>query len=39
MPAIQFAGLIDPVVTWIEVGDLASLKNAFDQAITVLNGK
>lgn len=32
-------GLIDPVVTWIEVGDLASLKNAFDQAITVLNGK
>jgi hypothetical protein len=32
-------GLIDPVVTWIEVGDLASLKSAFDQALSVLNGK
>ena len=32
-------GLIDPVVTWIEVADLASLKNAFDQALTMLNSK
>lgn len=32
-------GLVDPVVTWIEVGDLASLKNSFDQALTVLNSK
>ena len=32
-------GLIDPVATWIEVADLASLKNAFDQALTLLNGK
>src|SRR4051812_45154305 len=32
-------GLIDPVVTWIEVGDLPSLKQAFDQALGLLNAK
>jgi hypothetical protein len=32
-------GLLDPVATWIEVGDLASLKNGFDQALTLLNAK
>jgi len=32
-------GLIDPVVTSIEVADLPTLKQAFDQAIAILNGK
>lgn len=32
-------GLIDPVATWIEVGDLPSLKNAFDQALAMLAAK
>jgi len=32
-------GLLDPVATWIEARDLPSLKNAFDQALTLLNGK
>ena len=32
-------GLIDPVVTSIEVADLPTLKQAFDQAIAILNAK
>ncbi|MEP6918308.1 MAG: hypothetical protein ABJC89_21855 [Acidobacteriota bacterium] len=32
-------GLIDPVVTSIEVPELVTLKQAFDQALTILNGK
>ncbi len=32
-------GLLDPVATSIDLGDLASLKQAFDQALTILNAK
>jgi hypothetical protein len=32
-------GLLDPVVTSIEIGDLPTLKQAFDQALAILNGK
>jgi len=32
-------GLIDPVVTSIELADLPTLKQAFDQALAILNGK
>jgi hypothetical protein len=32
-------GLIDPVVTWIEVSELPTLKQAFDEALAVLNRK
>ena len=32
-------GLIDPVVTSIEVAELVILKQAFDQALTILNSK
>jgi hypothetical protein len=32
-------GLLDPVVTSIEVGELATLKQAFDQALEILNTK
>ena len=37
--AFLSTGLIDPVVTSIEVADLPTLKQAFDQAIAILNGK
>ena len=32
-------GLIDPVVTSIELAELPTLKQAFDQALALLNGK
>lgn len=32
-------GLIDPVVTSIDVADLPALKHAFDQALAILNNK
>ncbi len=32
-------GLIDPVVTSIEIAELPTLKLAFDQALAILNGK
>ena len=32
-------GLLDPVVTSIEVAELPTLKQAFDQALAILNGK
>jgi hypothetical protein len=32
-------GLLDPVVTSIELPELVTLKMAFDQALTILNGK
>jgi hypothetical protein len=32
-------GLTDPVVTSIDVRDLVTLKQAFDQALAILNGK
>jgi hypothetical protein len=32
-------GLLDPVVTSIEVAELVTLKQAFDQALAILNGK
>jgi hypothetical protein len=32
-------GLIDPVVTSIDVAELATLKHAFDQALAILNSK
>jgi hypothetical protein len=32
-------GLLDPVVTSIELAELSTLKQAFDQALTILNGK
>jgi hypothetical protein len=37
--AFLSTGLLDPVVTSIEVADLPTLKQAFDQAIAILNGK
>jgi hypothetical protein len=32
-------GLIDPVVTSIDVAELPTLKQAFDQALAILNSK
>src|SRR5688572_6234512 len=32
-------GLLDPVVTSIDVAELATLKHAFDQALAILNSK
>jgi hypothetical protein len=32
-------GLFDPVVTSIDITELVTLKQAFDQALTILNGK
>jgi hypothetical protein len=32
-------GLLDPVVTSIEIVELGTLKDAFDQALAILNGK
>lgn len=32
-------GLLDPVVTSIDVSELVTLKQAFDQALVILNGK
>jgi hypothetical protein len=32
-------GLIDPVVTSIDIADLPALKHAFDQALSILNSK
>jgi hypothetical protein len=32
-------GLLDPVVTSIEIAELPTLKQAFDQALAILNGK
>lgn len=32
-------GLIDPVVTSIDVAEIATLKDAFDQALALLNSK
>jgi hypothetical protein len=37
--AFLSTGLLDPVVTSVEVAELPTLKQAFDQALAILNGK